>query len=156
MALTKNTASLIVAAVSRDPESRRRIGNVTGVVRDQLGIAGTVRNVALRIKSATEGKDSTDKEYADLTCDGIAKATLFAIDRLLSTMPQLKATFFAERYKWGGANQHVATGLIAADDKKYVFDWHATLNLYNPLIYEFDTWMKDGDGVQYVMFNQFN
>ena len=156
MALSKGTAAKIIGAVLCDAESRRRIGRVRGVIKPGTPSAGTLRNIGLRVKSFTEGKDSTDKEYADLTCDGIYKATSLAIDRVVSTIPEMKRTFCAESYKWRGMNQHVATGIEMIDGNQYVFDWHATLDLFNPLLFEtYDNFKKDEKSIEYKFFSGF-
>ena len=158
MALSKAVAKAIVTAVSGDTESHSRItgdlkSNSGSMLPDSWGISGAVRNWG----HVLTGKDPTEKAVADTVCTGIADATSEAINRALKTkpgIPEIKVSTTIDR-ELNGVH-HTATLVQMVDETSYVFDWHATLNVLNPMIFKPAGWKKDNHGVLFTRFEGFS
>jgi hypothetical protein len=153
MSLSKGTAQKIVDAVSQDSESQKRIGSsLATVLPDGWGVTGALRNWGLVLS----GQDPTEKEIADIVCTGIADATSAAITSALKgekPLTEVAGATTVSRRVWG--TDHTATLIKMADKSEYVFDWHATLNVFNPLIFKVDDWKMGQGGVQLHEFQGF-
>jgi hypothetical protein len=159
MALAKQAAMQIVAAVRSDPECLRRIKSV---IPDLGGYAGSVRNLGYIFTF----QDPTDPETAAKVCTGIAEQTMTAINNALgpidhagrpekgSAIPDVESANTIDRVHL--STHHTATLVSMKDGTEYVFDWHATLNVENPLIYESpERWQVDKGSVQFKHFSGF-
>lgn len=157
MALSKYTATQVVSAVRNDPECVRRIKSV---IPDLRGYAGSVRNLAYIFS----GKDSGNPKVAAEVCTGIAEQTALAINNALrpldhvgrpekgSAIPDVATANTFDRVHH--ATYHTATVVSMKDGSRYVFDWHATLNVDNPMVYESpERWQIDKGGVQLKHFS---
>lgn len=147
MGLSKKTAQAVIDAVTKDTESRRRIDSVLSYLPDGLGIAGSIRNIGIMLKDW----NADDVESANHVCTGIADATEAAIKK--AKIPEISEVGTADRvYR---SVYHTATLIKTNDGGEYVFDWHATLNSLNPLIFRKNDWMEDKNGVQFAGFTGF-
>lgn len=156
--MPRSIATAIVNVVAADGECRRFIPEVSPYAIGQK-TAGSLRNLTnmtaegaawLGMKAvelagaephATKmAKDYWEKQGMDQACTNIADVTSRAINAGIqrgeipawvteawhaSRMPQQDNAVFA---------YHSATAVKVQDGKVYVFDWHATLSLRNPLI----------------------
>ncbi|MCU0984003.1 MAG: hypothetical protein MUC89_03550 [Acetobacteraceae bacterium] len=156
--MPRSVATAIVKVVADDGECRRFIPEVSPYAIGQKA-AGSLRNLTnmtaegaawLGMKAvelvgaephATRmAKDYWEKQGMDQACTNIADVTSRAINAGIrqgaipawvtdawhaSRMPQQDNNVFA---------YHSATAVKVQDGKVYVFDWHATLSLRNPLI----------------------
>jgi len=182
MALSKRTASEIVKAVSRDPNCKDAIDSVLAYfLPDDFGWAGGVRNFmmvfadspnyaledivnAYRRSTATKG-DKTERYVAPklfpreaprvdrLICTGIAEATAKVINSSLKTSTILSGT--VESANMTGRNTgiaHAGTLVKMLDGSKYIFDWHMTLSVGNPLIFRAENWHQRTGGKEFDKF----
>ena len=145
MTLSRGLAAAIVDVVVNDPECVRRIDSgFATVFPDSLGIAGAARNFAFAFAgtyaSLAQGKYSAQptKDQDDLVCYGIRDATMAAIEKAIKTagpgdsLKSISEVYFSIRDE---PLVHTATKIVIANTYDYVFDWHATLNTRNPIIY---------------------
>jgi hypothetical protein len=161
MSLTKDDVGSVIKVINSDPECQKRISSfIDDVLPDTLGISGATRNwgyVFGNIFTFGYWGDPTDKEFADRVCTGIAEATANAINNAITNtcnpgLINFKGAGNVDRVLRG--TSHTATSIIMKDDSRYVFDWHATLNIENPMLYKsLVDWKLDRNGVVYADFS---
>jgi hypothetical protein len=155
MLLTPNLAAQIVSVVGNDAESKKAIP-VSGDQKPSR-YRGAWRN----IKYMFSGKDKNDPEVAARICTGIAETTAKAIDAAVKAKKLPKMVLGAietdERSSMGVMHTATRVGLKMDKGMRYVvFDWHSTLDLWNPLIYPtHESFLNDSGWVHYSMFNGF-
>lgn len=148
MALSVVTATRIVSAVVQDSESRKRIDSpLAKVLPDRLGVAGGVRNVWMIL----QGNDGSEPEAAKLSCVGIADATSEAING--AKIPGVASATMHDRPNT--KTEHTATLVVMEDGSEYVFDWHTTLKVHEPMIYRKKEWDRASGGVLFSAFKGF-
>jgi hypothetical protein len=140
--------------VAADPESAKRIdSDFAALLPASWGIAGGVRNAGyVALYMATFGKygDASEKEFADRVCVGIADATAAAINRAIANKDRrvrriLQATTVDRVLR---SVVHTATRIVMNDSQEHVLDWHATLEIKNPLMFRLvSDWTKGLHGV---------
>lgn len=158
--LTVDEAKAMVKAVAADPECTRRIKSILSAVPSGWGVSGGIRNFGMAIVNTYSFNrffDPSDPEIDAIVCTGIAAQTALAIAKAAKTTPALrnvKSTSTVSRVLNGV--DHTAT-LIVMTSKSYVFDWHATLDVNDPLLYpspaDFD---KGSNSVTLKAFKGFN
>lgn len=156
--MPRSIAAAIVQVVADDAECRRFIPEVSPFFLAQRG-AGGLRNfvnmsaegaawvgvkavelVGAKPDATKYAKDYWEKQGVDQACTNIAAVTDAAISAAIQRkrIPQwVKAARPVSRVPSRDNHvlaDHTATGIDTADGKTYVFDWHATLMLRNPLI----------------------
>ena len=145
MPLSRGLAVAIVNVVASDPECRRRIDSALAtVLPDSWGIAGGTRNFAYAFvgtyASLAQGKYSAQptKEQDDLVCYGIRDATIEALQKAIKKAgpsDSIKSISDVDYAIRDNPIVHTATKIVIAKGSEYIFDWHATLNTKNPIIY---------------------
>ena len=149
--LTKQAADQIVSSVKSDSESVRRIDSwIKKVVPDHWGISGGIRNLGYLLTL----QDPSDPSIAAKVCYGIAMATSERIERSRGFIREVARAGLVDRAHRGVA--HVGTLVVMRDGSSYVFDWHATLNVDDPLISRALDWNEDRNAVLYSQFRGFN
>ncbi|GGG25016.1 hypothetical protein GCM10010964_11300 [Caldovatus sediminis] len=102
---------------------------------------------------------NTTDEQARLVCTGIAATTAAAINKALRTAKPGSSLALVARAdshdRQGTTTAHTATGIWMRDKSFHVFDWHATLQSDNPMLYASDAAFSAGDGVLFAVFNGF-
>lgn len=156
--MPRSLASAIVKVVADDSECRRFIPEVSPYAIGQ-NAAGSLRNLTnmtaegaawLGVKAvelvgaephATKvAKDYWEKQGMDQACTNIADVTSRAITAAINQgriPPWATTAWHASRMPSQDNNvfaYHSATAIEVQDGKRYVFDWHGTLSLRNPLI----------------------
>ncbi len=129
--LDAKTAKAIVDVVIRDPECQSRIqSRLRFPMPDSWGITGSIRNFGM----ALVGMDSSESKVERLVCTGIASASARAIDAAAKAgkLAGVAGSSPVDRFK---PVAHTATEVMLKDKSTFVFDWHATLNLQNPMMY---------------------
>jgi hypothetical protein len=165
MALSKETAGKIIDSVAVDVNCRKAIdpnpnlgflNPLTGLWLEATHLAGAVRNIPLVLKSiALNKKPEDDAEMTNKLCIGIVAVTVKAIIGAVrqGKLPGVHTAGSIHRVHWG--TDHDATWIRMEDDSEYVFDWHATLKIYDPVINKADEWVKAQLGINYVLFSGF-
>jgi hypothetical protein len=169
MALSKETARKIVEAVAVDPNCRSSIepnnalnqmGSILNPGTDLLlrftHLAGPVRNIPLVAKGIIQGKNlEDDPEATAKLCIGITAVTVKAIHNAIrqSKLPEVHGCSGTHRVHWGV--HHEATWIRMKDGSEYVFDWHATLKINDPVISKADDWQNGRTGINFVLFAGF-
>jgi hypothetical protein len=151
MALDAHTSALVVAAVFNDAKCREIIPTQS-VSSTPSTWRGFHRNFDYNVFG---GKHPDTDEYTqDRVCYGIAAHTAMAIGdqvRNRKAGEVRTAGITRERSRFGF--RHTATLVKMKDGSEYVFDWHATLDILNPLLYRSeDHWARDQGGVFYMDF----
>ncbi len=153
----------VIAIVARDPASVARISGWTqdpdssgprnssklsDFIPTQLGWTGSVRNLLYIVT----GEDASDPEIAAHACTGIAEATSAAINRAIDPKNRSKNRPDADRLEVVRRAAtidrvspvvgvyHTATLVITKEGGAAVFDWHATLEVENPMISKVSDW----------------
>jgi hypothetical protein len=165
LSLTRSIAALIVEAVAEDPECRRLIpksydsapisnpaSRALGRAMGKAGIAGSARNMSHLGAFLIPGYQPSQEE-SDEACTGIAAAAMEALNAAAGdpTFPVASADTVSR--KLGVLKvEHTATKVTLRSGESYVFDWHATLMIENPMVHpSVDAWMNGLDG---VLFSQ--
>jgi hypothetical protein len=179
MALSRSIATAIVDVVANDPDCRRFIPEISPY---SVGgeTAGSLRNLTnmtaegaawlgMKAVEATGGKpeasryakDYWEKQGTDQACTNIADVSVAAIVAGIrrgkvpswvvdcwpaSRMPSSRNSVFAH---------HTATAVEVRDGSAYVFDWHATLMLRNPLISRSLSDWERGDDMHRARYSSF-
>ena len=142
VSLTRAVAAKIVEVVGKDATCKARINSSFGSLPAAWGVSGGLRNISIMgldlFNPWSEGPSSDESK---LVCTGIADATCKAINN--AKIPYVKLA--AEVTRTEGV-YHVASGVTLQSGKTYVFDWHATLMIDNPLIYPSPKDFKKGSG----------
>jgi len=173
--LSRGMADAIVAAVRHDPQCAEVMPKVSAFkFFTPARHAGTARNAlnnAAANLAAVEGRafralgfqkaGKVIEDYWDVigskeACTGIAAITAKALSRVrgqrgyeflidagaIDRMPTHLAHDF-----------HTATAVTVEGNRVYVFDWHSTLDLGNPLIFQSsDAFQADGPCSKYTQF----
>jgi hypothetical protein len=166
MALSRGLALAIVTVVENDPECKRRIDSpLSTLLPDDWGLAGGIRNFGFALaetyKALADGRYSAQPSAAqdDLVCYGIRDATIDALKTaILGTAPGGSLSLVADVGYVIRDNPivHTATLVTLVDKSDYVFDWHATLNPGNPLIYpSAKAFEENRDSVHFAAFTSF-
>lgn len=177
--LPRSIAAAIVDVVARDAGCQRLIPVVSPYAVGQ-NAAGSLRNltnmsmegmawVGMRLVEVAGGtpeatrhaKDYWEKQGMGQSCTAIAAATEAAINAAVGTgdLPRWVrgAASIARRPEPDNAvhAHHDATSVTVGDGKAYVFDWHATLSLRNPLISRSAAEWRKGNDRYRVLFSVF-
>jgi hypothetical protein len=168
--MPRSIAAAIVDAVAADAACRQYIPTVSPFFLAQRG-AGGLRNfvnmsaegaawvgvkavelVHAKPDATQYAKDYWEKQGVDQACTNIADVTDKAITLAIQQkrIPQWVTAARPVSRSPSKTNhvlaEHTATGVQTADGKVYVFDWHATLMLRNPLISRsLDEWQSGND-----------
>ncbi len=150
--LTRSLAAKIVEVVGKDATCKTRITSSFGNLPAGWGISGGLRNISIMgLDLFNPWSDGPSAEETKLVCTGIAEATAAAITK--AKIPYLKLATDVDR---SSGVYHVATGITLHSDRVYVFDWHATLIIDNPLIYpSLEDFRKSKGAVTYASFTGF-
>ena len=166
MPLSRGLALAIVGAVAADPECNRRINSPIGsILPSRLGWAGSVRNYGYALvgtyAALPQGKYSAQptKEQDDLVCYGIRDATMDAIKAAIKKAKpgdSLKTISEVSYVVRDNPIVHTATLIVMSKTSAYVFDWHATLDTGNPMMYPSAEAFDKGEGsVTFAKFTNF-
>lgn len=152
--LSRNEARAICAIVASNPEANRRIdSNIDGLIPASWGAAGSIRNLGYVVLGmATLGMyaDPSDKEFADRVCTGISDATAAAINAAVARKDArvrnvVSAVPISRVFR---GVDHTATRVQMLDGQQHVIDWHATLDVANPLLFRtVRDWVNGNAGV---------
>lgn len=150
--LTIGEAKELVAVVAGDVEAARRIdSNIDAIVPASWGLAGGIRNagyVALGMVSLGTLGDPTHPEYANRVCTGISDAASPALNRAVAKkdprVRRLRASVAISRLLNGV--DHTAVQIDLDDGQKHVIDWHATLIVTNPMLFDSPARWARGEG----------
>lgn len=165
MALSKDTASKIIQVIAADVECRKAIQpnptldllfTVPALLFEFTQTAGSVRNIPLVLKSILQNKKpEDDAEMTKLLCIGIVAATVKPLISAVrqGKLPGVHTAGGIPRVHWGV--HHAATWIRMEDDSEYVFDWHATLKVYDPAISKATDWVEARNAINYVLFSGF-
>lgn len=160
--LTISDAKSIANVVIRDSESSKRISSdVASMLPSSWGIAGGLRNagyVALGMATLGNYGDPSEAEFADRVCTGISDACSAAINAAVaakdpSVRRVARATPISRVYR---GVDHTAVQIAMIDKQNHVFDWHATLEARNPMLFASTAdWLVDKGGVTLDNFRGF-
>jgi hypothetical protein len=159
--LKTNNCRLVGKPVS--PGKTRRADKYKGVgmalskeTARKIVEAGSVRNIPLVAKGIIQGKNlEDDPEATAKLCIGITAVTVKAIHNAIrqSKLPEVHGCSGTHRVHWGV--HHEATWIRMKDGSEYVFDWHATLKINDPVISKADDWQNGRTGINFVLFAGF-
>lgn len=135
---------------------------IWGALAGPVGVmAGTVRRIDLAASSGrfdptnllpTPGQDP-------YICVGIAEATRDAILAALRRAKpggSLALIRDADQSDRDTTTAHAATGITMRDGRRYIFDWHCTLRLGDPMIFPSqEDWDRTENGVLFSNFSGF-
>jgi len=147
-------AQNITTVVAKDAESKKRIdSNIDEIIPASWGIAGGLRNagyVALGMVTLGYYADPSEPEFANRVCTGISDGASEALNRAVkakvASVRRLSGATPIDRMLNGVA--HTAVQLTMDDRQKHVFDWHATLDAENPMLFKSPAqWIKGEGGV---------
>ena len=133
--LTRGVAAMIVDAVVKDKESQRVMPPAGSILPKSWGVSGSIRNILIMGPNLYNpfytGPTTAEESYV---CTGISDITVIAIKaarisdvKRVGTVSRGSAT--------GVTTEHTATLVELTSGRSFVFDWHATLDRDNPLIY---------------------
>jgi hypothetical protein len=154
MSLSVETATMIVNAVAADGACKNAVQPspifdtlfaVPMLGLEVTGLAGSARNLAMIF----QGKGAGDKDFDEKICLGIAMVTANAIRK--AGIPGIRSVATAHREHWGV--HHEGTWIRMTDESQYVFDWHATLRVRDPLISTFDDFMLATNATHFALFS---
>ena len=148
----------ICEVVAADATCRERIKRIP--VLSGTEWAGSVRNLGLILDNIVTGAyEKGTPSYDNLVCYGVAEATAEAITKNSSRqaarsgggckLPEVVNAITIDRQE---PLAHTATKVQMSDGTDYVFDWHATLDLMNPLISRTTDWRANGPSAQLKNF----
>jgi len=152
--LTIEEATNIATVVSNDPEASKRIdSNIDGLIPASWGISGGLRNagyVAMGMVTLGNYADPSEPEFANRVCTGISDAASAALNRSVAIgnarLQSIKSAVPISRLLSGV--DHTAVQVEMQDGQKHVFDWHATLDADNPMVFQSPAkWLKGEGGV---------
>ena len=148
LSLTRAFAAKIVEAVAKDEACKRLIPK--SYFMGGAGYAGSIRNIVNEPGLFVNPWHMPSAKSSDEACTGIASATAAAINAAAkkdSTFPVAKAESVDRQSGMLGVH-HTATKVTLQNGDAYVFDWHASLAIRNPMIYHsVQVWKQDMDGV---------
>jgi len=140
MALSKSTASRVVAAVFSDATCRKAIPTRSSGRRVFTYLAGERREQSPEYRLSPNGLGSSS----------VARCTALAIAGAQHKGKISQVLFVSEV----PGRTHEATLLEMADGSKCVFDWYATLDILNPLLYpSHEDWAAERASIFYQHFN---
>lgn len=154
LSLTRAYAAQIVEAVAKDPTCKRLIPE--SYFMGSSGYAGSIRNMLNEPGMFVNPWHSPSVESSDEACTGIANATAAAINAKAEKDTQFAAAKAESVDRQAGllGVHHTATKVLLRNGNgngqgdAYVFDWHASLAIGNPMIYHsVQVWKQDMDGV---------
>jgi hypothetical protein len=161
MALSKETAGKIIEVVAADANCRKAIqpiselgylGNPgTALLLEFTHLAGSVRNLAMM----AQGKYRGDAVFEERICSGIAVVTVNAIFAAVKQGKLPGVQTAGPTHRVHRTIEHEATAIDMVDGSIYVFDWHATLKIRDPVISKLEDWRKAENAVNYVLFSGF-
>tara|TARA_B100001105_G_scaffold108244_2_gene86747 strand:- start:957 stop:1508 length:552 start_codon:yes stop_codon:yes gene_type:complete len=152
--LTVEEAENLTSVVAKDPEASKRIDSgIDNFLPAAWGVAGGLRNagyVALGMVSFGAWGDPTEPAYANRVCTGISDAASAALNVAVSKkearVRRLKGAAPISRVLNGV--DHTAVQVSVDDGQQHVFDWHATLDADNPMLFRSPAdWVRAKDGV---------
>jgi len=150
--LTVTEAKEITLLVARDAESSKRIdSNIDAIIPASWGIAGGLRNLAyVGLWMGTLGHygDASEPEFANRVCTGISDAASIAINKNVASK-EARASRVTKAEPVGrvlNGIDHTAVQVRMSDGQKHIFDWHATLDAANPLLFESPLKWHQGEG----------
>lgn len=159
MALSRQTAKKIIDVVAADhtcqriiriePDKNFLLPLFPSILRF-TNLAGSFRNASMMLQLKYTG----DKEFDEKICIGIRIITVAAIIKALGRLPEIHTAGQVHRVNWG--NHHEATWIKMKDNTEYVFDWHATLTIHDPLISRVENWVKGDIAVHFLIFRGFS
>jgi hypothetical protein len=161
--LTVNDAKLIAAVVTADAEASKRIdSNFSGLIPASWGVAGGIRNagyVALGMVTLGQYADPSEPEFANRVCTGISDAATNALNRAIAKadarLRNVKGAVPISRVLNG--IDHTAVQIEMRDGQQHVFDWHATLDARNPMLFPSPAqWVKGQGGLPLKDFAGWN
>jgi hypothetical protein len=134
------------------------LSNPVGAITNKImGVAPPPRQVPADL--FREERQFWEKKGLAESCTEIANATFRAIEKHAGKgrMTWVTSAGPIDRYptKGGPIAYHTATFVTVGDGRRYVFDWHATLLIGNPVIYrntEDFVAGRDGRAALYSMF----
>ena len=140
MALTEEQAAAIVTVVGNDPDCQKVLQRGSAAPSSNRG---AIRNAILLL---VFGKDpKKNPEIEPYVCTGVARITAEALNKVMLAEKKAKKPkscrklpflhYAKESQERESPVFHTATAVTLTDGKVYVFDWHATLALFNPMIY---------------------
>ncbi len=145
MSLTVETVRKICNIINKDSECRSVIRPaVQAPLLEMAGLAGAARNLILisgdiippLATRSINDMFGREVDNTKLLCLGITLATQKAI----LNERQLHSCAAVSRVHWGV--HHTATWVSMKDQSGYVFDWHATLNVFDPLLSRAEDWTE--------------
>ena len=150
MPLSWNEAKQIIDVVRADPCCQAVINDPLAW-GEGLWLAGSIRNIALILGGMYEA----DRESFDrVSCVGISKNTAeavnFASARGTKLLPTVRNSSICHRVLH--KVHHNGTWIVMTDRTEYVFDWHATLNIRNPVISTRKDWTKGQGAIDFFHF----
>jgi hypothetical protein len=168
MALSKETARKIINVVKTDTDCQKAVSFDSNDASDWISLLGgtyfmmggispgSVRNAYYITKNLLLGREIEQDDYqSSRICIGIVASTVKALSRALmqKRLPEVKAVSGSSRVLHG--IHHTATWVRLADETEYVFDWHPTLDLENPMLSKADDWNRNGLSTPYALFGGF-
>lgn len=163
MALSKAAASEIVKVVEADVNCRNVIlwNPNLAFIRfplDFMQITGSIRNLWFDYLLGKK-KMEDDEEKSSRICIGITMFTVIALVAALRQrkLPGVRSIAGISRVTGIFNVHHTATRIRMDDDSEYVFDWHATLQVSNPVISKMSDWVdaRRLTSFHYVFFRGF-
>ncbi|MBR0668950.1 hypothetical protein GXW71_31670 [Roseomonas hellenica] len=159
--LTVAAALRICQAVASDPRCRARIQNHRPLPQlSGWGMAGAARNTAMILL----GRKAGTPEFDQYSCVGVTEATTEAISAASvsgaltrpgpTLLPEVRHSTGVYRVVDG--THHQASWVVMTDGTDYVFDWHATLELQDPLLYRTADWRRNENPVRMAAFSGFD
>ena len=153
--LTRNMADAIVKAVRDDAPCRLLLPRWSAFkVFGGVGHAGTARNLWNNSAENIAGAEKWVADRAGLfqqgaqqnrgyweragdaqACTGVSDTTARALNRVVGTPGYDFLISAAAIDRSPNDSFHTATEVVVAPGKSYVFDWHATLDIGDPLIF---------------------
>lgn len=173
MALTREQAKGIVDVVRKNADCVRQIESwLSYAMPDGLGMTGIARNIYYSGKNLLTIRNPLNSTYPDVApyvCHGIAKRVAATINaaigarrlpdvemamQMVRVVPVISNRKYIRKY----ACTHWACRVRMTDKSEYVFDWHQTLNIDNPVLYRRGSWSvaKSGAGTQFCKFRGFD
>ncbi len=183
MTLSRGTAAAIIGVVEKDANCKELIRSAFGLlIPPSLGIAGAARNIAMMAANAPEITMGPFAMYRRIQliatagrfnpvnlgptpgqdpyiCVGIAEATRDAINAALRRAKggSLRLVKEADQSDRDSTTAHAATGITMRDGKRYIFDWHATLRVGDPMLFPSqNAWDKTEKGELFSAFTGWN
>jgi hypothetical protein len=160
MALSRGMALTVVKVIDTDPECRWRINSpLSAILPASLGIAGSVRNLGFILSDVVTQRSLSVKPTTaeeELICYGIRDAAIEALQKAVKASKGgdlLNAITKVTYINRDHPAVHAAMSITIAGKDTYVFDWHATLDTKNPMLYPSAAAFDSSTG--FVTFSEF-